>query len=83
MGFNVKFAVPVGDSNRTATDAPVELILLRLGVWRLVVTVAVLIDFHDYWRLPSALACRRPECTEESLLAKPDMDIQPPHGSIF
>ena len=28
---------------------------------------------HDHWRLASALACRRPECTEESLLAKADM----------
>jgi hypothetical protein len=37
-----------GDSNRPAADAPVELILLRLGVWRAVDAVAVLIDFHDH-----------------------------------
>ena len=36
------------NSNRTTAGTPVELILLRLGVWRLVVTVTVLIDFHDH-----------------------------------
>jgi hypothetical protein len=43
-----------GNSNRPAADTPVKLILLRLGVWRLVDAHAV-DDFHDHWRLPSAL----------------------------
>ena len=40
------------DSNRPAAHTPVELILLRLGVWRLVDAVAMLIDFHDIGASP-------------------------------
>ena len=37
-----------GNSNRSPADAPVELILLRLGVGRTVDAVAELCDFHDH-----------------------------------
>jgi hypothetical protein len=43
------------NSNRAAADAPVELILLRLGVWRLVDAHAVY-DFHDHRDLLSSLS---------------------------
>jgi hypothetical protein len=42
------------DSNRAAADAPVELFLFRLGVWRLVDAHAV-DDFHDHRDLLSSL----------------------------
>ena len=37
-----------GNSNRPASVAAIELVLLLFGVWRLVVTVTVLIDFQDH-----------------------------------
>jgi hypothetical protein len=39
------------NSNRTAADAPVELILLRFGVRRTVDAVAELSDFYDHYSL--------------------------------
>jgi hypothetical protein len=47
------------NSNRAAADAPVELILLHLGVWRLVDAHAVY-DFHDHRDLLSSLRNTHP-----------------------
>jgi hypothetical protein len=52
-----------------AADAPVELILLRLRVWRLVDAHAVY-DFHDHREFLSSLGTPSPSPTEEIFLKK-------------
>jgi hypothetical protein len=69
---------PVTLSHAQLVTAPVELILLRLGVWRLVDAHAVY-DFHDHRDLLSSLRTPSPLPTEEIFLKKNFLEKRDAH----